>query len=289
MLTALAAGQPVVVTSCAQRGIPRKAANIIPACDSPAAFAEDMLGLLSSPERMAERHALSRRAYETLTSTTYSSAIEAAKVGSPSGLKRRTLLADEFAADAPELPDLVFEGGVATLALAAGGISEPYLGAGWHAGEEWGRWTDGGVAEIRLPAYTGRSPAIVEFRFAGSRQPVGVTISSGGKVLAETTLAGDRRPACVRLNLTLEAEDLGKPVVLELRAASNFVPAETDGGTDQRVLGVALQSVTIMNADAVALDPHFAVPPDLGLVGQIWRRFRRGGSRRWGAGRAKLS
>src|SRR5208283_2867555 len=85
LLTALAAGQPVVVTSASLRGFPKAVAEFIPVADDPAAMGQDILRLLDDPaEARARRDCVERASRRLHKMSGYSAAIDLACVA-PAG------------------------------------------------------------------------------------------------------------------------------------------------------------------------------------------------------------
>src|SRR5208337_2100623 len=244
LLTALAAGQPVVVTSASLRGFPKAVAEFIPVADDPAAMGQDILRLLDDPaEARARRDCVERASRRLHKMSGYSAAIDLACVAPAGAAEARRSLVADFAAEPASSPlCLSFDRHVARLAFNTDGNAADFLGMGWHEPEVWGRWMDGDHSTLRVPASSISSRTMVHVQFCDFQRPIGVSVSCGGRVLTPpglTTAAGR-----ARLELSESMKDPeGEAITLEFRTDSTTCPREADGSEDSRVLGAGIESL----------------------------------------------
>jgi hypothetical protein len=156
------------------------------------------------------------------------------------------------------------------------GDVRPYLGEGWHRGEQTLTWTVADVAHIDLPAPPGRGPHVLRMSFLplvidGAVPGQDFTVLAHGVVLgqfhaaAETTLVVPLPEELARAGETL-------PITLHLPDARR--PNEVSDTTDSRLLGLAFRSIEVEAVDprlaAVSLrGDHVAGPAPLAVSEQF--------------------
>ena len=256
-LSALSAGQPVVATSIALRGMPSSVLETSKATDTAEAMADDILALLQSREAVAARSESSLRVREILRqSGSYTAALELAKTRSKTVAQARRALLSEVsggpgagadgASNSEPMPTALPPGNRLKLDLNKGGDAAPFLDFGWHEGEAWGRWTDGQRALVRLPAAWFAAPGSVVIQFVAGKRPVGVAVFCRGRRLTPKGLTTRRRTAAFGVDRAME--DPGEGVIsLEIIADSSVCPREVEGSSDDRVLGVGVTSLAVMS------------------------------------------
>jgi len=137
----------------------------------------------------------------------------------------------------------------------------PYLAAGFGRPEEGGTWTTDKQATLNLPLAPearGRPISLVISAFGYVSPPKlpsqEVVVSAGGKELGKIkyTKPQDRRDLKIELPADLTA---GESLVLTFDIPKAASPLSLDNGADQRVLGMFLNSVELVDPAAVPPTP----------------------------------
>jgi hypothetical protein len=119
------------------------------------------------------------------------------------------------------------------------------LGSGWHRPEDWGCWTSGADAALRL-AYAEplRGRLALAMDITPSRIGAALTVTVNGQALAAVA------PAPGRNTWTLPhgCYDGRRELVVGLHVSATYCPAATGGSTDDRVLGIGVQAVGLVPA-----------------------------------------
>lgn len=157
-LTALASGHPIVTTDIGLRGFDAKVADVIPGHQTADAFASDLLRLLAEPARLRERRDATRMAYQILAGgCSYDRALQMTTGPDEAKCKLRASFVKHLN-DIARAHSALRQRHAATISpgadleFCAGSPVTSLLGKGWHSGESWGRWIDGGEATLRLPS-----------------------------------------------------------------------------------------------------------------------------------------
>ena len=147
-----------------------------------------------------------------------------------------------------------------SICFARDGNSRLFVVSGWHAPEDWGTWTSGERASLRIPFETApRRPLRLEAAlkgFVNEKNPrVRVRVHAGGDQIAEWILdSADPR----RCQAAIPAEKLSEDeceIAFEILDAAS--PAELGISVDARRLGVGMESLEFQWADE--LEPTAAV------------------------------
>jgi hypothetical protein len=244
MLSALAAGQPLVATSTAFRGLPADIVNGAPICDDAQAMIVDLNALVGDRDKLRARSESARQTYAMLKyAGSYATAMEMAR--DRAGAAARQALIAEFTKDEapapPSRPATV--GAVLPLGFEIGGAATPLLGPGWHNGERWGRWTDGASALLTFPRAWLAGAVEIEVRLVDSKRPNPVAIFCDGRQVTPANLSTRHRAAYLRVDPEMTSG--GEMVTIEFRAGSEFCPKDCQGSADERVLGLGLRSFSI--------------------------------------------
>ena len=232
------------------RGLPRTATAPVPVNDSAPAMAADILNCLENADALRERQELVMRVSHDLRRTNgYVTALARANARPTAAAKARRSLLAEFGAQAdPGQPDLEFVAGSVLLRFGIGGNAAPFLGAGWHRPEVWGRWMDGQRATLRLPASLFRPSATVEIRFPDFLRPVRVSISCCGGALTPPGLITRDQSVRFMVDGTM-TDQSGDTITLEMRATAAVCPMDLGESCDERVLGAGVSAVAIIEQD----------------------------------------
>jgi hypothetical protein len=244
-LTALAAGQPLVATSEAMRGLPRAVAAALRLNDTPAAMAADITALLASNEACEQRQRQVASAFAMVRdSSGYRPAIQAASSKSERALAARREIIRRFASSSVALPpEKPFVNGVIELAMNHTGAAGPFLRSGWHDAESWGRWTDGQIAKLSLLTEWFDEPSVVEVRFADVGRPRAVEVLCDGRIVTEAGASTGDRSLFIRVEEATSSHT--GEIDLEIHSDGSFCPAD-GGGADERVLGAPIQAVRVL-------------------------------------------
>lgn len=140
-------------------------------------------------------------------------------------------------------------------------------GDGFHhrdAGSRAPIWTDGcGTLEVHVdPGVEAKVRLVFGYQRPPGTMPTRVRVAVDGDAAAEIVLTPPTDPARRRLGQALEIPIVGRadePIEVTVESDS-FVPADVDGGSDRRRLGVPLKSVTVGSS---RLDLLARVAPNL--------------------------
>ncbi|MDE2517034.1 MAG: glycosyltransferase family 4 protein, partial [Rhodospirillales bacterium] len=240
VLGALAAGQPLVATAAALRGLPDAVTRLLPGAVDADGFAADLLGVLADEDALAARRAAVAEASRHLRSGPgYADCL--AQVPPPDAARIATRQAAFDALTAPAVPGppgfLPAAALRVGISLAAGAPAEG-IGLGlWHDGETWGRWSDG--AEASLDLLLDRPVAGRMLRLDLRARPdgaFGLRVTVNGVALGERRIAGDgwqewTLPEAAIAGRTRLRVTLATDTAFE---AARFTPE------DDRILGFAL-------------------------------------------------
>jgi len=250
-LTAMAAGQPVVATSAAMRGLPQSVIHSMPVFDSGQAMAEDIRLLLSDPAKRVVRREQVVHAYAALQrSASFEAALACAEERHDSTEAARRWLANEIGLGAgtqrkvADRTPWFLSPKSLHIELGDGGNAAQYLSTGWHQPEQWGRFMDGRCASLCLPAALFGNRTMIEVNFLDTERSTNVAISCQGKPLSPAGLS--TRDRSVRFSIDRAPTDFPDGLLtIDLEAESTFCQRDHDGGPDERVLGAGVMSVKI--------------------------------------------
>jgi GT2 family glycosyltransferase len=121
------------------------------------------------------------------------------------------------------------------------------LGAGWSVPEDWGVWSNGRSAVLRLPIPDGGGEWRVALHGSGfvhglaAGESRGIVVRVGGGVIADWKCAPEAPAVCA--TFVVAAAGASDGVALELDFPNAVSPAELGGNDDNRLLGLALERV----------------------------------------------
>ncbi len=128
----------------------------------------------------------------------------------------------------------------------AGDPSTVLLESGWSTPEDWGVWTDGVSARLRLPICDGARwrVALTGYGFVGGYlHERSIAVRAGEQVLAKWIYAEDL--PCFVKEFEVEGDGCGEGLALAFDIPSAISPAEAGCSADTRRLGLGLQSIEI--------------------------------------------
>jgi len=148
-----------------------------------------------------------------------------------------------------ETSDRVVVGPGVKVAFGTGGAGVPGLEYGWGAVEQWGTWSVGKQAHLRLAApRAAKGPLDFDlfFRtFLHVKHPqTQVGIWANGDKITEWAL-NDFRPKLYRLTLPAGCLRANGAIDLEFRIANPCSPFEHGDRTDARLLGIGLEWLAV--------------------------------------------
>jgi hypothetical protein len=127
-----------------------------------------------------------------------------------------------------------------SLPINAGSMPRAVLLDGWHRLEHWGCWSNGREAGLKL-TFAEPLAGMLRLEMQLSTPPAGTTLTlTVNGTLLPPIIPGDGA------NIWALPEDatVGRSEIqVELQTSSTFCPAESDGSTDDRTLGVGIRSV----------------------------------------------
>jgi hypothetical protein len=249
-LSAIAAGQPIVASSVALRGLPSAVTDLIPFSDTGEGMASDILDLLNHPGRLALRQKSIVHAYGVLKNNgSYAAAIGLAGARPEKVTRARRGLLAEFggstAVQASSEPGSSVAPALESIELHSSGNAAPFLGPGWHEPESWGRFMDGNFALLCLPVVWSARRATIEIQFLDIKPSTGVRIGCRGRTLSPPGFSTSDRSMRFKLDGSM-VNDAGDHVTLDFQADSTFCPHDHDGSSDERVLGAGVKSVKVL-------------------------------------------
>jgi hypothetical protein len=259
-LSAIAAGQPIVASSVALRGLPSVVTDLIPVSDTGEGMASDILDLLDHPGRLALRQKSIVCAYGVLkNSGSYAAAIGLAGERPEKVTRARQGLLAEFGGSTPvrdsSEPDSSVAPAIESIELHSSGNAAPFLGPGWHEAESWGRFMDGNFALLCLPGVWSAKRATIEIQFLDIKPPTGVAIGCRGRTLSPAGFSTSNRSVRFKLDGSM-VNEAGDQVTLDFQADSTFCPHDNDGSSDERVLGAGVKSVKVVLSRLERLKRH---------------------------------
>ncbi|EWY36018.1 hypothetical protein N825_31850 [Skermanella stibiiresistens SB22] len=139
-----------------------------------------------------------------------------------------------------------------------GGNSTLFVGQGWSAQEDWGTWTDGDAASLRLslaaPANPGHSHARLRLDVsafgAGTHPSQTAKVMVNGETVGEFTVdaAGGWRSISLEIPMGLIARR--HPVKISFALPDAISPFELGVSSDKRKLGLGLRALSLTAGEA---------------------------------------
>lgn len=134
------------------------------------------------------------------------------------------------------------------LRFGAGGEGVRYTVEGWSRAEDWGVWTDGPAARLRIPLAQPLGPRSFLTIHAGAYLPpkrpsFHVRVLCEGETLGEWPV---RRPDPIFRSLRIPDSLIGRPeLTLALHVDDPACPAHHGNGSDHRLLGLGVRALRI--------------------------------------------
>ena len=244
LLETLAVGHPLVTTTSGASGLGPAFPGLLPTHDDPSAFAADILRLMRSPELLADRRRLVEHA-RTAIPVGPDQAKLLRSVERPTAKIRSERLAGWGRVVAAAIPrDLNrrhFDSGTQFL---MSGCAEDHkvLIAGWHAAEDWGRWTDGPTASALITlAVPAIEPLTLEIDLMESADRGTLSVAIDDTVLLANPPGN--KPTLWHIPPDITSGKSSFRVSLHVSKA--FIPAEIGNSPDKRVLGVGVRKICL--------------------------------------------
>ncbi|HEY4171388.1 MAG TPA: hypothetical protein VGM42_00055, partial [Rhodopila sp.] len=161
----------------------------------------------------------------------------------------------------------------AVLRLAYPDRLEEILRTGWHPPEDWGCWTNGRDAELRLAFREPLSGALqLEMNLSPGHPDAALTLSVNGHALPPIVPRGGANTWTLPMRLTQGQRDL----LIALHTSETFTPAAIGASTDLRTLGIGVRSL-VLNRQAAAcpIGTLVRISSDLGdsgVLGDGWHK-----------------
>ncbi|HVZ10528.1 glycosyltransferase family 4 protein [Rhodopila sp.] len=243
-LTALAAGHAVATTSHGLRGLDPALVGALPAFDTAADLAGDIVCLTTNPTALAERTKVVREIAGTLGGGPgYGDWLS--RIPPPSQARQAERLEQWSVIVAPAVhaPVEPFRLPVGErFPMSGSAWDDQVLLEGWHLPEQWGRWMDGTRATALLPCDPSfRAPLALEMDVEPS--PIDAALS----ILLNQATVATLRPVAGSNVLVLPPALIARQSALrlEFRAAGSVCPADT-GARDERVLGIGFRGLRLV-------------------------------------------
>ena len=248
-LTSFAYRQPMVASPDALRGMPTEIRESFPTQKSGKEMAAEILRLLDNPREYRKRAELMAALGERLENKdSYTTAMRLGTKNRQTATRARDAFLSEFAGWEAAIAQCRQQGlrmVSSKLNLSKRGNATAFLGLGWHKGERWGRWTDGGHSTIHLPAQWFRHSSYAVFHFTYSDMECGVAIRIGGRLLTPPGNFVNKPRIAVQIDYSMR-DIATDTITLEIFVDRTFVPVKAQGGDDHRLLGVGVSSVTLV-------------------------------------------
>ena len=165
----------------------------------------------------------------------------------------------------PFIP-VLYEPGTA-LRLARSDSLEEILGGGWHSPEDWGCWTSGHDAELRLAFREPLSgPFRLEMDLSPGRINATLTLSVNGHALPPIVPQSGANSWVLPEQLTGKQREM----LIALHVSETFTPADIHASADQRTLGVGVRSLVLhRQAASCPIGTLVRISSDLGDSGLL--------------------
>jgi hypothetical protein len=266
MLTTLAAGHPVATTRAGLRGLDPSVAGILPAHDDPGALAADIVDLIGSPERLAERRRLVRQVRDAAPPATDYTGLMMT-LPRPSGPDIRKRLEHWSRLAGPKPPDAApyrFQFEMA-YPLSGGPRHAQVLLDGWHDAEPWGRWTDGADASLRITlTEPAAEPLTLELVIVPADTGANLRIGWDGTMLPLI----DPVPGANSWDIPPALSTGKSSFVVSLHVGETLRPNTAGDSVDDRILGIGVSSVRVLSRQPTLLEPDVAMPVRAGSMPQ---------------------
>jgi hypothetical protein len=245
MLSALAAGHPLVTTSIGLRGLDRSIAGLLPTYDDPAEFAADILELIRDQERLAERRLLVEQAQAALQrGRSYADLLQSIPLPTTHVSRRREAAWASLAAAVPRGPAPYHFTLNVPFPMSGGIWDHQVLLDCWHDAEPWGRWTDGAKASLQIQLEAPiDDPLRLELEIVPTALALPLTVSVDG----EEFDAIQPRKGPIGWDLPKELTAGKSRFVVTLRVDEAASPAQTGNSPDDRVLGIGVAAVRLVS------------------------------------------
>lgn len=245
-LTSIAARHPLVATRTALRGLPPEILRLIPPAEGTARLRSEIHALLSDDELLRQRRdAVCAAADRLWPATGHAPALDAAL---EPGSDRSGFQAAFLAALGQEAEPVPVAADGKRIRFGIGGNDRAYLGHHWLQDEPGGRWSDGASATVRLPADWVTSRCMLQVTFMETLHCQQLTLRHEGVVIAGIV----RRPGLMWFELRLAPRPGRDVIELELSCPKAFRPRDDGINHDERVLGMNLRQIEILDISTPA-------------------------------------
>jgi hypothetical protein len=249
-LTAIAAEHPLVATPVALRGLGGEILALIPPAGTADELRRQIRTLLDDPSALQARRAAVAQARARLwPAASHDAVLRLARAAGADKAPLRARILAALAEDPAPPDDAGAQSDAILIRFGAGGNDRAHLGAGWLHDEPGGRWSDGGIGVIRLPAAWLASPRWLAFSFMPDFRGLEVALRHHGAALR--TVA--RTPEATWFAIDRPTPATAGTVELELVCSTPFCPRDAGLSDDERVLGVRVRALEIIRPDSRAL------------------------------------
>jgi hypothetical protein len=254
MLTTLAAGHPVATTSGGLRGLEPSVAALLPAHDTADALAADILDLIRSPERLAERRLKVRQVRDAIAPPAgYADLVMAVPRPSGPAIRKRQQRWARLAGP-PRAPHTVPYHFAFDVAFPMSGSpwDTQVLLDGWHEQEPWGRWTDGAAASLRITLEApANEPLTLELDIVPSSTGANLRVGWDGTMLPLIEPVRGANLWDIPPELTAGKSSF----VVSLHAGDTVHPAAGGASVDNRILGIGVSAVRVQSLRPTVCQP----------------------------------
>lgn len=135
-----------------------------------------------------------------------------------------------------------------SFSFRSGAEGTPFLLDGWSQPEQWGTWSTGSAAEIRVPVPASRQPFSIELEVIGfhppGSDPVAVTVRLGDEAPSRYSIGA--QDATIRVDVPESLADTQSPIRIGFEIANPRSPRELGLSVDGRPLGIGLKKITYL-------------------------------------------
>lgn len=259
MLTTLASGQPLATTSIGLRGLDPAITAMLPAHNSADTLAADILGLIESPDLLAERQRLVRAAAEAVSGMAdYADLVMAAPRPTESGMCERLAQWSRIVGVAPRPHDAPYVFKLDTAFPMSGTVwDQQVLLDGWHEPEPWGRWTDGAEATLRITLGAPVSePLTLQLDIVPSAVGSNLRVGVDGIMFPLTDPVAGMNGWDLPAELSVGKTDF----LVSLHVGETVCPADGGKSPDDRILGIGVSAVRLLSRQPTLCEPDVFMP-----------------------------